>query len=773
MKPWIEPAEASAAIVKRLRIVVGGHPLVAEALARRGITDPERALAFLNHADYRGAPPFELPDMAQATTRIKDAITKGEQICVWGDFDVDGQTATTLLVSTLEDLGADVGYYVPVRADEGHGVNLRGLENVIDGGARVILTCDTGVTAHEAVEYARSRGVDVVITDHHELSDHLPDAVAVVDPRRLPEDHPLRHLPGVGVAYKLAEALYEEARRSEDAEPLLDLVALGIVADVATQVGDTRYLLQRGLDVLRRTERLGLREVMEIAGLDPGGLTEEHIGFILGPRLNAVGRLADARAGVELLTTTDLSRARILASHLETLNAKRRLQTSQVYAAAVSQIQRDPMLLHDAALVLAHPTWPAGIIGIVASRLVEEYGRPVVLLSTPPGETARGSARSVEGCNITEAIASQAELLTGYGGHPMAAGLALAPENIPAFRRGLAQAVAAMIGDTPRAPTLPIDAYVSLGDVTLELAAEVGRLAPFGAGNPPLVLAARDVTATRDRIVGRDDEHRIIEVSDAGGATLRVLWWNGAAETTPKGPFDLAFMIRASDYLGAPQVEATWMGFRQDEAIVAATRDTAYKAIDHRNDSDRDARLRELVEEEKAAIWREADAAGTLAGADRYHLEPAAELIIWTTPPGVKELRAALEQVRPERVHLFAVDPAAVSAETFMRRLAALAKHTLAHKAGLTSVTELAAAMAGSEAAIRLGLAWLEAQGNVRVIVEEDGSIQLETGTGIATEHVKKRRQQFSDAVNETAAYRKHFREAAADKTLPPRKLPK
>ena len=293
----------------------------------------------------------------------------------------------------------------------------------------------------------------MVITDHHELPERLPDAVAVVDPRRLPEDHPLHHLPGVGVAYKLAEALYAQAGRSEDAEPLLDLVALGIVADVATQVGDTRYLLQRGLEVLRRTERLGLRELMATAGLDPAGLSEEHIGFILGPRLNAVGRLADARAGVELLTTTDLSRARILANHLETLNAKRRLQTSQVYEAAVSQIQRDPMLLQDAALVLSHPTWPAGIIGIVASRLVEEYGRPVVLLSTPPDGTARGSARSVDGCNITEAIASQSELLTSYGGHPMAAGLALAPENIPAFRRGLARAVAAMIGDTPRTPT--------------------------------------------------------------------------------------------------------------------------------------------------------------------------------------------------------------------------------------------------------------------------------------------------------------------------------
>ena len=402
---------------------------------------------------------------------------------------------------------------------------------------RVILTCDTGVTAHEAVEYARTRGVDIVITDHHELPESLPDAVAVVDPRRLPEDHPLRHLPGVGVAYKLAEALYERAGRSDAAEALLDLVALGIVADVATQRDDTRALLQRGLAVLRQTKRLGLRELMDTAGLDPEGLSEEHIGFILGPRLNAVGRLADARAGVELLTTTDMSRARILANHMETLNAKRRLQTSQVYEAAASQIARDPMLLQDAALVLAHPTWPAGIIGIVANRLAEDYGRPVVLLSSPPGQPARGSARSVAGCNITEAIASQAELLSSYGGHPMAAGLAMPEENIPAFRRGLSRAVAAMIGDRPQAASQPIDAYVSLGDVTPELAAELGRLAPYGAGNPPVILVARDVTMTRNRIVGSrcrtpDDRSRRCDRSNAarhlvgwrcGHATLRAI----------------------------------------------------------------------------------------------------------------------------------------------------------------------------------------------------------------------------------------------------------
>jgi single-stranded-DNA-specific exonuclease len=767
VKTWIEPVVTE--VSPALRAAVGGHPLVAEMLARRGLADPPRALAFLEPARYVSASPFELPDMAQAVSRLVQAIASDEQICIWGDFDVDGQTATALLLTTLEDLGANAGFYVPVRESEGHGVNLPGLARVIDGGARLLLTCDTGIAAHEAVEFARQRGVDVVITDHHELPERLPDAVAAVNPRRLPEDHPLRHLPGVGVAYKLAEALYAQSGRGGDAERLLDLVALGIVADVATQVGDTRYLLQRGLAALRRTERLGLRTLMETARLEPEGLSEEHIGYILAPRLNAVGRLADARAGVELLTASDLTQARILANHLETLNAKRQLQTEQVYRAAASQIEREPMLLENAALVLAHPTWPAGIIGIVASRLAEEYSRPVVLLATPPDAIARGSARSVDGCNITAAIATQAELLEGFGGHPMAAGLAITPDNIPAFRRGLSHAVTEMIGAGPHATSLPIAAYVTLDQVTIELAEELGRLAPFGAGNPPVVLAARGVTIAGGRIVGRDGEHRLVEVTDAAGASLRMIWWNGAGEELPTGAFDGAFTLRASSYLGQPQIEAVWAGYRQGEAVAEVTIPSHYEVVDYRTNPNRERLLRELAAAGTAAIWREPQAAASSPGADRGRLDPADALCIWTTPPGPAELRAALERVQPERVYLFAVDPEASGPEAFVGRLAGLVKHVLGHRQGRAEAGELAVAMASTETAVRLGLAWLEARGDLRVGEEEPGVFTLQAGRAGPTAEVQRAWERLSAALAEIAAYRGHFRRAPAERVLPAR----
>ena len=382
MKSWLEPSPIS--VPDMLAAAAGGHPLVAQTLARRGILDPHQAQAFLDPNSYQPAVPNEFPGMQRAVKRLLQAIQRGERICVWGDFDVDGQTATTLLVATLGELGADVTYHIPVRAAESHGVNIPNLEIAIQGGAQLVLTCDTGITSHQAAEYARGRGVEMIITDHHELpasGEPLPVAQAVITPRMLPAGHPLGSLPGVGVAYMLAQAIYRQFNREADCEQHLDLAALGIVADLALLTGDTRYLLQRGLAVLRRAQRPGLQAILELADLNPAGLSEEHIGFILAPRMNAIGRLGDANSVVELLTTLDIDRARLLALDLETLNARRKLLTDQVYQGALAQIEIDPSLAEMGALVLAHRSWPAGVLGIVASRLVERFHKPAVCWS--------------------------------------------------------------------------------------------------------------------------------------------------------------------------------------------------------------------------------------------------------------------------------------------------------------------------------------------------------------------------------------------------------
>jgi single-stranded-DNA-specific exonuclease len=769
MKNWLEPQEMS--VPEPLRSAVGGHPLVAQALVRRGITEAAAAQAFLDPGAYTPASPFELPGMQAAVDRLLRAIRLGEQVCVWGDFDVDGQTATALLVSLLRQLGGQVSYHVPVRAVESHGVSLPALEQVLAGGVQVLLTCDTGITAHPAVDYALSRGVDVIITDHHDLPVSpagepapLPQANAVVNPKLLPPGHPLTTLPGVGVAYKLAEALCESAGAGESGEHL-DLVALGIVADIALLRGEVRYLLQRGLKALRGTPRPGLRAIMEYAGLQPAALTEDHIGYEIAPRLNALGRLGDANPAVELLITQDTERAGVLALELEGLNARRKLLTSQVFQGALAQIEQDPSLLEAAALVLAHPAWEAGVIGIVAGQLAERYRRPVILIAAPEGELGRGSARSVEGVNINAAIAAQGDLLRSFGGHPMAAGLSIEPGRIPEFRRRLSRAVAATLGEIPGEATLPIDGYLPLGELTLELVADLERLAPFGAGNPPLTLACRGLTLSSVATVGRSQEHLLLVVEDEGGETYRVVWWQGAGWTLPEGRFDLAYTARASSYRGVRDVQIEWLDARPqaEQPAELISQRPPIEVVDYRGQAHPLAILQRLLAEGDVQVWREAEATGILDGHDRFELQPSESLAIWTAPPSPAELRHALEKVSPQKIYLFGVLPEAGSPEAFLQRLAGLLKHALKASQGHASLSALAAATAQRRATVRLGLDWLAARGHIRVVSEDVNEIVIAAGDGIRGEDLAEREAQLKAALAETAAYRAYFQKADKD----------
>jgi single-stranded-DNA-specific exonuclease len=767
MLTWLEPEQIEIPI--DLRSAVGGHPLVAQTLARRGYSDPAAARAFLDPAAYTPTPAMALPGMQAAVARLLGAIQKGERICVWGDFDVDGQTSTALLVASLRRLGARVDFHIPVRASESHGVNLPALSRILNGGAQLVLTCDTGISAHPAADLARQRGVDLIITDHHDLPPDLPQALAIVNPKLLPAGHALGTLPGVGVAYKLAEALYERSGIAEEAEELLDLVALGVVADVALQVGDTRYLLQRGLQVLRRNQRLGLRAMLELADINPDWLSEEHIGFVLGPQLNAIGRLGDANPMVEFLTTDDLSRARILALELQGLNARRKLLTDQVFQGAMAQIQTEPGLLEPEALVLAHPAWPAGVVGIVASRLVERFHRPVVLIASPPDQPGRGSARSVEGVNITQAIAENQDLLQGFGGHPMAAGLSIDPQRIPEFRRGLARSVSKQLDGRRREASLPIDGYLALPEITLDLVADLERLAPYGAGNPALVLASRGLRLQSQTALGRDGEHLALSVEDAHGNTRRVIWWQGAGWPLPQGLFDLAFTARASTYGGQREVQVEWVDFRpiEEPALLVGPMPTAaLEIIDFRQETHPLPVLQRLLAEGEWQVWCEAGSKEHLDGRGRNQLQPAECLAIWTAPPGPVEIQMALSRAVPRRVALFNTDPHMDEPRLFLGRLAGLAKYALNSGEAPTSLDVLAEATAQRISLVSLGLSWLEAQGALRIVPLENGAVKLLPGSGVKGTDATALFERLQTMLAETAAYRRYYARAAAELLL-------
>ena len=739
-----------------------GNRLLARLLVQRGVITVEAAQAFMTADDYEPRPPGDLPGMAAAVEHLQQTIARGDPICIWGDFDVDGQTSTALLVSLLRGLGAKVDYYIPNRLTEGHGIGAESLGRVLKNGARLILSCDTGIEAHEAVAQVHEAGAAIIITDHHDLGETLPPAEAVINPKRLPAEHRLRELPGVGVAYKLAEALTRAEGRDALAEDLLDLVALGIVADVATQTGDTRYLLQRGLESLRHSERPGLVTLIKIANLEQSRLTAEHIGFWLGPRLNALGRLGDANQAVELLTTHDLGRARILAAQLDALNERRKMLVERTMVQALSQLADTPSLADYNAIVLAAGEWHPGIIGIAASRLSDQFARPAILLTERDG-LLRGSARSVAGCDIHQAIRTQAHLLESFGGHPMAAGLALHARHLADFRRGLSDALHDCLGQVEH--RLNIDATLTLPDLNLDLLTMLQKLAPFGPGNPPVTLAVVGLAVQGETTLGRGREHRRVTVVDPAGHTADVLWWNGAAERLPQGSFDLSLRVQQDTYRRQEAVQLEWVAAHE---LTPAVTPVKRQIIDLR------------AENEPLALIYDAEAlyftTETLPDVKRFtpqHAKPARSLVLWQAPPGQDILQQMLAALRPEQLYLVARPSPYDKLPPFTTRLMGLIKYSLTYYGGRLEIDMLANEMGHRQATIRLALQWLVGQGKLRLIMPANrpgagwpDSIQREDILVVRpddrppTASINDLQPALLDLLRETAAYRDFVRRA-------------
>ncbi len=755
---WVEPQPVETP--EDLLAAAGGSALVAQALVRRGLRSPQAALAFLDPEYYTPASPLELPDIAVAVERLRAAIARSERILVWGDFDVDGLTSTALLVEALEGLGAHVYWHVPSRQDS-HGIHWHTLQPYLGQGVRVLLTCDTGVTAHHTLALAHNAGLDVLITDHHSLPSELPPALSVVNPHRLPTGHALSSLSGVGVAYELAAALNAP-------DTGLDLAALGLVADLALQQGDVRYLLQRGLRALRLGQRVGVQALLEVADVDAALLDETDIAFALAPRLNALGRLAQATAGVELFLTRDLARARVIASEAEAWNVRRQFLSKQVAISAQEQVRRDPALASSPVLVLMRPDWPGGVLGVAASRLVDRYYRPVVLISNPPGEPARGSARSVPGVDIHAALAAQGELLESFGGHPMAAGFAIAPERIPDFRRNLTRAVAAQVAAAPSEKQLEIEAFLPWSHLSLELHDQLVRLGPFGPGNPPIYLATRGLRIKTERTVGRTSEHRRLEVQDETGHTQSVLWWNGADRPLPEGCFDLAYRLDDNVYQEQRLLQVEWVDARWEErpAVEVTTPRAMAEVADYRAVAQPLPMLQALWDAQTMQLWAEGLQVPELPARGRHDLQPRGTLAVWTAPPGPKEWEHVLQRVQPQRVYLFAVDATLDAPEAFLRRLAGLVKHALDAYGGRLEWEMLAAATGQRIETVQAGARWLAARG-VIALVTEGAAATATPGDAQRDAQAAAGAQTTVEALlRETAAYRAYWRTADARRLL-------
>lgn len=505
------------------------HPVLMQILYNRGIREREQIGAFLDGADAVQENPFRLKDMHLAVPRILRAIEKGEPICVYGDFDADGITATALLVSALQRAGAQVGGYIPDRVDEGYGLNVEAIERISQE-AGLLITVDCGIRSIEEVSAARRLGMDVIVTDHHSVGKDLPPALAVINPRRGDDRTTFDSLAGVGVAYRLAQgvlravsqkphsALSEEQATELETE-LLDLVALGTIADMMPLVGENRSLVRRGLAQLSQGQRVGLFALMEVAGLQPSAVDSTSVSFRLAPRINAAGRLSNAQLAYKLLRSDEYSRAYDLAAQLEAMNRERQQLTIDAQLLAEQQLG-DMAGGMPPILITASEKFRSGIVGLVAGRLADQYYRPAVVVEQGP-ETSRGSARSIDEFDITDALDQLGHLLVRHGGHSRAAGFTVANERYDEFVESLTQLATDALKSIPDLrPRMMVDAQVAWDDLTWGLQAQLSRLEPLGQANDPPLFLVRDCRVKHVRAVGSGKHLKLVVDGYPGSPVL-------------------------------------------------------------------------------------------------------------------------------------------------------------------------------------------------------------------------------------------------------------
>jgi single-stranded-DNA-specific exonuclease len=545
-------SDCDASKARALRQELGVGETTARVLVRRGLDEPGAARAFLE-GEAPEHDPLLLGDMAAACDAIRAAIAAGKRICVHGDYDVDGICATALAVLILRGLGADVEWHLPSRFEEGYGVARETLARLASEDCGLVLTVDCGITAVAEIAEAKAAGLDVIVTDHHRPGETLPDCLLVAT---RPSEYPFPELCGTGVVYKLGQALL--GRDSPLLEQHLDLVALATIADVVPLVDENRALAIAGLRALARTQKPGLRALMEAARVDPAAVDEGAVGFRLGPRINAAGRLCRPGEALELLLTDDKDEARRLAERLEALNRDRQAVEQRILREAVAQVEGWPDARRARrGYVIADEGWHEGVIGIVASRLAERFHRPVVLLAGGDGEW-KGSGRSIPAFDLHGGLAACSHLLERWGGHRAAAGLSVAPEQLEAFAEAFAAHADAQLDDPDLEPVTTVDAVVSPGELTLDLAAELARLAPFGLGNPGVLLLLAGCEIAEPATVG-EGKHLRFRVRDRGrDAGSAIAFGMGAHLDRVRrvGGYDVAFRLEENRWNGtvAPQL---------------------------------------------------------------------------------------------------------------------------------------------------------------------------------------------------------------------------
>jgi single-stranded-DNA-specific exonuclease len=535
----------------------GFPPLMAQLLYNRGLAEPSQLELFITGDKRLSGNPFLLPDMHQAVARIYQALLSGENIAIYGDYDVDGITATALLVQGLSSLGGKVIPYIPHRLTEGYGLKTTALEKLHRQGISLVITVDCGITALSQVRKAKRMGLDIIITDHHTPLPEIPPAIATVNPKLPDSNYSFSELAGVGVAFKLLQALFQSIGREQQLDELIDLVALGTVADMVPLLEENRYLVKQGLKLINASPRLGVREIMTQAGLNIGTIDPETISWILAPRLNAAGRLAHAMSSYKLLTTDSPQEAQGLSIWLEQKNAERQRLTNSLLTKAREQVLAQGI---SSLLVASDNNYPAGIAGLIAGRLSEEFYRPTIVIRIGE-QVSSGSCRSIPEFNIILALNQCSSLLSQFGGHSQAAGFILPTENLAHLKQTLSQLATTQLAGVDLRPCLDIDVEVTLPDLGRDIFQTIQLLAPFGQGNPLPTFLSRGVEVTDCHTMGSEGEHLRLKLKQGGpiwdGVGFRL--GNYLAEVSPL--LDIVYNLKIDRWGGEEKLRLNILDF--------------------------------------------------------------------------------------------------------------------------------------------------------------------------------------------------------------------
>ncbi len=757
-------------IDKELLSAFSDNPVIAEVLHRRGYSTLSDAQAFLDDANRPPADPFDFPQMQEAVDLLLRHIHTGSRIAICGDYDTDGLTATAILYEGLSVLSPNVQFFIPDRNRSSHGITTETVQELHALGIAIMITCDTGVSENKALTLARTLGLDVIITDHHTPPETPAPANATINPVDLPEDHPMATLSGAGVAGEFLRAVYRMLGMEERWAEFFDLAAIGLVSDLVPLTGETRWLVQRGIKSLRTGQRPGLTELLGCANVLPEQVTEQTISHLIAPRINSLSLMYDGGLVIDLLTTRDAQRAQTLAPLAEQANTSRKQLTDTILMAAEAAIANDRSVLDKPLLYLENSQWHYSVLGLVANQMADRYKRPTVIVSSFDAVTARGSARSVPGMDITMLISANADLLDRYGGHAMAAGFSIRKERLPDFRRALmASASQYLQQNIPEVERITADAVLPLWELSRPGLVELlQQFRPFGPQNPPLQFLAENLYLLESVPIGRNQNHRRISCSTQKLSRHSIVWWNSVDLPLPPEQFDLIYQVSVSrvsasraDRPADFQIQLIAVRAHDSGDAAQLTRSPRFEVVDWRDAAESMQEIRQRLAGRPCTIFAEGIETphAELSVSNRFEVDRCDTLALLTYPAGYEVLRDLLKKAAPQNLIVIGMPTALDQKTTLMQRITETILASFRSGSGRVNIQSLAARTGQPERTIRLAIDWLVKKTTLRVIEKTGPEIILDR-SGNPSEDEHQALDDLERALEETLAFKRFFQKA-------------